>query len=222
MLVKSVYLDQYCKGMLVCCSNAGTLMHEKQMTEEGHEVTFATHLLNGAYLLTTLAMPYLRRAQDARVVMVSSGGMYATPFPSWEEATSTRGKYDGTMAYAYAKRGQVCIKLWLQILFWCALRSHWLICYWSWEFCEIALQYFVLPIQTCLHKRSCMACFCSRNFLGGLRGPFSQIIDFHFCVCRVVGIAVWALCSDVSRCEICFMSSGMDKHSRSQRKVGVH
>ena len=41
--------------------------------------------------------------------MVSSGGMYNTKFPAWEVATSLEGEYNGQLAYAYAKRGQVLL-----------------------------------------------------------------------------------------------------------------
>lgn len=93
---------------LVC--NAGALLNEKTLTEEGVEVTFATHLLYGSYLMSKLATQYLKEAAEPRVVMVSSGGMYNTKFPTWEKATSTSSQvYDGQLAYAYAKRGQVLL-----------------------------------------------------------------------------------------------------------------
>lgn len=92
---------------LVC--NAGTLMHERELTAEGVEVTFATHLLHGAYLISSLAVPYMEQAKEPRVVMVSSGGMYTTPFPQFEKLVGTEDKFDGSMAYAYAKRGQVLL-----------------------------------------------------------------------------------------------------------------
>jgi len=90
---------------LVC--NAGLLLESKQLTEEGLETTFATHLLVGTYLLGRLALPALE-AQGGRMIIVSSGGMYNTKFPDWETALGLRG-YDGTMAYAYMKRGQVLL-----------------------------------------------------------------------------------------------------------------
>jgi len=94
---------------LVC--NAGVLLNDRVETSEGYETTFACHLLNGSYLLSTLLIPQLKAAGDeARTVFVSSGGMYNSKFPSWERATSTEKyekKYDGQMAYVYAKRGQV-------------------------------------------------------------------------------------------------------------------
>ena len=78
--------------------------------------TFASHLLGGSYLLSNLLIPQLNAAAEeipgsARVIFVTSGGMLLTKFPSWELATSTATnvKYDGVMAYSYAKRGQVLL-----------------------------------------------------------------------------------------------------------------
>ena len=56
-----------------------------------------------------LALPILERTLSSRVIVVSSGGMYNTKFPSWDIATSRRGKFDGQFSYAYAKRGQVLL-----------------------------------------------------------------------------------------------------------------
>ena len=94
---------------LVC--NAGALDNTKKLTPEGVEVTIATHLIFGTYLLGTLALPTLARSADARLVVISSGGMYNTKFPSWNVATSTVADvtYDGQLVYAYAKRGQVLL-----------------------------------------------------------------------------------------------------------------
>lgn len=91
---------------LVC--NAGVLLNERTLTREGIEVTFACHLLFGSYLLGSLALPLLQESKG-RLVFLSSGGMYNTKFPSWAKATSLEGKYDGNLAYAYAKRAQVLL-----------------------------------------------------------------------------------------------------------------
>jgi dehydrogenase/reductase SDR family protein 12 len=94
---------------LIC--NAGALMNTRTLTKEGVEITLAAHLLFGTYLLGTLALPSLA-ASSGRMIIVSSGGMLNTKFPSWELATSTgkaAKKFDGQLAYAYAKRGQVNI-----------------------------------------------------------------------------------------------------------------
>lgn len=98
---------------LVC--NAGVLLNEKKVTSDGTEATIASHLIGGSYLLTKLLKPQLEASatngKDPRVIFVTSGGMYLTKMPSWDVATNTapNQKYDGVMAYAYAKRGQVIL-----------------------------------------------------------------------------------------------------------------
>lgn len=94
---------------LIC--NAGALLNERTLTSEGVEVTFATHLLFGTYLLGSLAFSLLNKTPDSRLIAVSSGGMYNTKFPEFPIATATNPevKYDGQFAYAYAKRGQVLL-----------------------------------------------------------------------------------------------------------------
>lgn len=97
---------------LVC--NAGVLLNDRTLSSEGNEVTFAAHLLGGSFLLSNLLLPQLRASSDGgRVVFVSSGGMYNTKFPDWETATSSGPdadkNYNGQLAYAYAKRGQVLL-----------------------------------------------------------------------------------------------------------------
>jgi dehydrogenase/reductase SDR family protein 12 len=96
---------------LIC--NAGVLLNERRESKEGNEITFASHFLGGSFLLSQLLLPQLKASKDqSRVVFVSSGGMYTTKFPDWETATSTgkaKDKYDGNLAYAYAKRGQVLL-----------------------------------------------------------------------------------------------------------------
>lgn len=93
---------------LVC--NAGALLNELTFTEEEVETTFAAHLLFGTYLLGSLAMSTLQGTPHSRFIAVSSGGMYNSKFPKWEDATSTGvSKYDGQFAYVYAKRGQVLL-----------------------------------------------------------------------------------------------------------------
>ena len=95
---------------LVC--NAGALFNDRRTNSDGDEITLMAHLVGGSYLLTKLLMPELANADDPRVIYVASGGMYNTKFPSWEEAASSgkfESKYNGNMAYAYAKRGQVLL-----------------------------------------------------------------------------------------------------------------
>jgi dehydrogenase/reductase SDR family member 12 len=98
--------------VLVC--NGGVLLNDREESSEGYEMTFASHLLGGSYLLSTLLIPKFKASEDkGRVIFVSSGGMYNSKFPDWETATSSTKdethKYDGNFAYAYAKRGQVLL-----------------------------------------------------------------------------------------------------------------
>lgn len=89
----------------VLVHNAGVLPPERAETADGHELTLATHVL-GPLLLTELLRPLLRAASDARVVVVSSGGMYTQRLPSQDPEYRT-GEYRGATAYARTKRMQV-------------------------------------------------------------------------------------------------------------------
>jgi len=96
---------------LVC--NAGALLNRLTVTDEGAEVTFASHLLFGTYLLGSLSLAALRASPTGgRFIAVSSGGMYNTKWPGIEDASWISGRedtYDGQYSYACAKRGQVLL-----------------------------------------------------------------------------------------------------------------
>jgi NAD(P)-dependent dehydrogenase (short-subunit alcohol dehydrogenase family) len=99
----------------VLVHNAGVLPDERIETPDGLELTFATHVV-GPFLLTRLLRPNLERSPDARVVWVSSGGMYTRRLnlsdPNWTERD-----YDGVLAYAETKRAQVILsELWAEEL----------------------------------------------------------------------------------------------------------
>ena len=63
----------------VLVHNAGMLSREFRTTDPGIELTVATHVL-GPFLLTQLLMPHLEHAAPARVITVTSGGMYTQRF----------------------------------------------------------------------------------------------------------------------------------------------
>jgi NAD(P)-dependent dehydrogenase (short-subunit alcohol dehydrogenase family) len=99
----------------VLIHNAGVLPEERIETEDGLELTFATHVA-GPFLLTRLLRTALEKSSDARVIWVSSGGMYTRRLnprdPNWEER-----EYDGVFAYAETKRAQVVLaELWAEEL----------------------------------------------------------------------------------------------------------
>jgi NAD(P)-dependent dehydrogenase (short-subunit alcohol dehydrogenase family) len=91
----------------VIVHNAGVLPDERTESADGHELTFATHVL-GPWLLTTQLLPRLRKSRDARVVFVASGGMY-TQAPSLRDWEWRARPYDGVVAYAQTKRMQVVL-----------------------------------------------------------------------------------------------------------------
>jgi NAD(P)-dependent dehydrogenase (short-subunit alcohol dehydrogenase family) len=87
--------------------NAGVMPPERTRTDEGHELSLATHVL-GPLLLTELLLPALAAAPDPRVVLMSSGGMYTQKLPAADIEYRTGG-YRGTVAYARSKRIQVAL-----------------------------------------------------------------------------------------------------------------
>jgi NAD(P)-dependent dehydrogenase (short-subunit alcohol dehydrogenase family) len=95
----------------VLVHNAGALPAERTESPDGHEVTVATHVL-GPVLLTDLLRPVLT-GHDARVVLVSSGGMYTQRLPV-TDPDYRRGSYQGAVAYARSKRMQVALTPLLQ------------------------------------------------------------------------------------------------------------
>jgi dehydrogenase/reductase SDR family member 12 len=85
--------------------NAGVLPPRRTETADGHELTYATHVL-GPHILTAALRGPLAADGDARVVFVTSGGMYTQPLRV-DDPEYTRGDYSGTLAYARTKRMQV-------------------------------------------------------------------------------------------------------------------
>jgi dehydrogenase/reductase SDR family member 12 len=95
----------------VLVHNAGALPAERTESPDGHELTVATHVL-GPVLMTDLLRPVLA-GHAARVVLVSSGGMYTQKLPV-DDPDYRRGSYQGTVAYARSKRMQVALTPLLQ------------------------------------------------------------------------------------------------------------
>jgi len=91
----------------VLIHNAGALDDVRNESPEGTELTVASQVV-GPVLLTELLLPALRAAKGARVLWVSSGGMYSEPL-SVAKLEMTPADYDGVKAYARAKRAQVTL-----------------------------------------------------------------------------------------------------------------
>ena len=99
------------KSIHILVNNAAVLPVEKSQTTEGLETAFATDLMS-PYLLTRLLIPRLRESAPARIINVSSGGMYLSGIDS-DQLENPEGRYDGARAYARAKRGlMILTELW--------------------------------------------------------------------------------------------------------------
>lgn len=99
----------------VLVNNAGALFNDRGTTAEGFERTFALDLLS-PFLLTNLLLPKLKASAPGRIVNVSSGGMY-TQRIRVDDLQFEKGTYNGSVAYARAKRGLVILtEMWAQKL----------------------------------------------------------------------------------------------------------
>ncbi|XP_018595384.2 dehydrogenase/reductase SDR family member 12 [Scleropages formosus] len=95
----------------VLVNNAGCMVNQRELQEDGLEKNFATNTL-GTFILTTALIPALKKSHDPRVITVSSGGMLVQRL-NVGDLQFEKGTFDGTMAYAQNKRQQVILtELW--------------------------------------------------------------------------------------------------------------
>jgi NAD(P)-dependent dehydrogenase (short-subunit alcohol dehydrogenase family) len=98
----------------VLIHNAGALLNTRQISPQGIEQTIASHVV-GPFLMTTLLLPLMN---GGRVVTVSSGGMYTSPLPIFDNGETLEmptHKYGGSKQYAIAKRAQVTLtEMWAE------------------------------------------------------------------------------------------------------------
>ena len=95
----------------VLVNNASVLAPERTTSVDGFELTLATNLL-GTFLLTNLLIPRMVQSAPARIITVSSGGMY-TEGLDVSGIEMDAGDYGGAAAYARTKRAQVVLtELW--------------------------------------------------------------------------------------------------------------
>ena len=99
----------------VLINNAGVMTRERELSADGIELTLATNVV-GPFLLTNLLIPLLLRSAPARIINVSSGGMYTQKLPI-DDLQSEHGDFDGPAAYARTKRAEVILtELWAERL----------------------------------------------------------------------------------------------------------
>jgi len=99
----------------VLVNNAGILPDERTESADGIELTWATNVV-GPFLLTQLLLPKLKVAPGARVIDVSSGGMYTQKL-DLSDVEAAQRPFDGVTQYALTKRaGVVLTELWAERL----------------------------------------------------------------------------------------------------------
>jgi dehydrogenase/reductase SDR family member 12 len=91
----------------VVVDNAGAIYATRFESPDGIEATFAL-LVAGPFALLAGLLPLLRRTPGARVIAVTSGGMY-TQALDLDDLESRRGPFSGPRAYARAKRAQTAL-----------------------------------------------------------------------------------------------------------------
>ena len=84
---------------------AGVMADERTITDDGIELTAQVHVI-APHVLTTGLLDRLGAAGDARVITMSSGGMYTRSL-DLDALFDPPEPFDGTVAYAQAKRAQV-------------------------------------------------------------------------------------------------------------------
>lgn len=89
-------------------NNAGVILPQRQMTEDGLEASFAVNHL-APFLLTNLLLDRLKQSAPARIVNVSSTVHYDAPL----DFNNLQGErsYNGVVAYKMAKLGNVLFTL---------------------------------------------------------------------------------------------------------------
>jgi NAD(P)-dependent dehydrogenase (short-subunit alcohol dehydrogenase family) len=91
----------------VLIDNAGAIYPERIEGPDGIEATLAV-LVVGPFALVAGLLPLLRRTPDARVIAVTSGGMYFQRL-DLDDLQSRVGEFTGARAYAKSKRAQIAL-----------------------------------------------------------------------------------------------------------------
>ena len=99
------YAEAFEGPLHVLIHNAGVMPDEREVSEDGIELTFATHVV-GPHLLTALLRPALEQGAPSRVIWVASGGMYGQKLRI-DDLQTERDTYRPAVVYARTKRAQV-------------------------------------------------------------------------------------------------------------------
>ncbi len=110
-LAQEIFIRQERLDVLI--HNAGSLSDERRVAPDGTEATVASQVV-GPFLLTSLLLGLLQDSSPARVLTMSSGGMY-TQGLTVSGLEMGPADYNGSTQYARAKRAQVTLnEVWAQ------------------------------------------------------------------------------------------------------------
>jgi dehydrogenase/reductase SDR family member 12 len=102
-------------ALSVLVNGASVLPAEYRLNDDGIELTVATNLI-APFLLTNLLIPRLIANAPARIITVTSGGMY-TEGLDVDDLETAPDEFKGATAYARTKRAQVVLnELWAERL----------------------------------------------------------------------------------------------------------
>ncbi len=91
----------------VLVNDAGVMPATRRLSPDGIELTLATNVI-GPFALTGLLTGLLARSAPARIIDVSSGGMYAQRIRV-DDLQRLRDDYDPRAVYAHSKRAEVIL-----------------------------------------------------------------------------------------------------------------
>jgi dehydrogenase/reductase SDR family protein 12 len=94
-------------GLDVLVDNAGAIYPERTFSKDGIEASMALMAV-GPFVLVSGLLPLLQQSNDARVIAVTSGGMYTQPLDV-DDLDGAGVDYSGPRFYARAKRAQVAL-----------------------------------------------------------------------------------------------------------------
>lgn len=95
----------------ILINNAANAFDQRQLSASGVEMTFATNVL-GAFVLTNTLLPLLQASAPARIINVSSGGMYLEKLDV-NDLQIEHKPYDELRVYAQSKRALMMLtELW--------------------------------------------------------------------------------------------------------------
>ena len=99
----------YGRKIDVLVNNVGLLSHAHQITSEGREHTFTTHLLSHYVLTEGLIRAEAFQMTRPLVINMTSGGGYNMALSTRALNTLDPKKYNGTLAYGWHKRAQMVL-----------------------------------------------------------------------------------------------------------------